>query len=91
LSVGKGASIIAGFQGSWVFGRHFDHRLFLCNERGRRGGRSFSFFLFYFLFCEIEGNDDLSEIGVLPLLVTRQAGMRAAWRSTPPWRTEELG
>jgi hypothetical protein len=50
-----------------------------------------SFFLFYFLFCEIEGNDDLPEIGVLPLLVTRQAGMRAAWRSTPPWRTEELG
>ena len=44
-------------------------------------------FFFYFLFCEIEGNDDLPEIGVLPLLVTRQA----AWRSTPPWRTAELG
>jgi hypothetical protein len=47
-------------------------------------------FYFFFLFCEIEENDDLMGFGVLPLLVSRQTGMRAVWRSTPPRRAGEL-
>jgi hypothetical protein len=44
-----------------------------------------------FCVCEVDGNNDLLEFGVVPALVTRRTGMRAVLRSSPPRLAEELG
>jgi hypothetical protein len=93
-----GMCVEGGFQERYISSDEgTDHAVspFLCTERDDRSWGGGSFLCVCVRAWEIGETDDPLGFGVLPLRVTRHsdlhAGGRAAWRSSPPWRAEELG